>query len=305
MVRSDRNAVSTPAQALPQCSPATRIAQTLVDDMSPIVSPPDVCLKINELLGDERACLDDFAMVVMRDPALTARLLRLVNSSFYGLRSRVDTVSRAVALLGMRELQKLVCAVSAIEKFSRLSSTVTNMNAFWRHGVYTGLMAQALAKRLHVLHPERLFVAGVMHDIGTLLVNHRYPEIAEETIRGARGDEQLLRELEVEELGFDHAQLGGLMLGNWRLPATIVDAIAWHHEPRRAELTPVDAAILNVADVIANFSGTGSFSEFVAANAEFDPVVFEGLGLPDDFDADALMDEVDRQFVESIYLLVS
>jgi HD-like signal output (HDOD) protein len=166
-------------------------------------------------------------------------------------------------------------------------------------------MAQALAKRLHVLHPERLFVAGVMHDIGTLLVNHRYPEIAEETIRGARGDEQLLRELEVEELGFDHAQLGGLMLGNWRLPATIVDAIAWHHEPRRAELTPVDAAILNVADVIANFSGTGSFSEFVAANAEFDPVVFEGLGLPDDFDADALMDEVDRQFVESIYLLVS
>jgi HD-like signal output (HDOD) protein len=273
--------------------------------MSPIVSPPDVCLKINELLGDERASLDDFAKVVMRDPALTARLLRLVNSSFYGLRSRVDTVSRAVALLGMRELQKLVCAVSAIEKFSRLSSTVTNMNAFWRHGVYTGLMAQALAKRLHVLHPERLFVAGVMHDIGTLLVNHRYPEIAEETIRGARGDEQLLRELEVEELGFDHAQLGGLMLGNWRLPATIVDAIAWHHEPRRAELTPVDAAILNVADVIANFSGTGSFSEFVAANAEFDPVVFEGLGLPDDFDADALMDEVDRQFVESIYLLVS
>ena len=297
--------MNSTAQALPQFSPATRIAQTLVDDLSPMVSPPEVCLKINELLGDERASLDDFAAVVIRDPALTARLLRLVNSSFYGLRSRVDTVSRAVALLGMRELQKLVCAVSAIEKFSRLSSAVTNMNAFWRHGVYTGLMAQALAKRLGVLHPERLFVAGVMHDLGTLLINHRYPEIAEETIRAARGDEQQLQRFEAEELGFDHAQLGSLMLENWRLPATIVDAIACHHEPGRAAQNALDAAILNVADVIANFSGTGSFCECVAANGEFDPRVFSALGLPANFDTDELMDEVDRQFVESIYLLVT
>jgi HD-like signal output (HDOD) protein len=297
--------VSTTAQALPHLSPAVRIAQTLVDDLSPLVSPPEVCLKVNELLGDERATLDDFAVVIIRDPALTARLLRLVNSSFYGLQSRVDTVSRAIQLLGMRELQKLVCAVSAIEKFSRLSNRITNMNTFWRHGVYTGLMSQALAKRLRVLHPERLFVAGVMHDLGTLLINHRYPEIAEETIRAARGDERQLRMLELEELGFDHAYLGSLMLSNWRLPDSIIDAIAWHHEPAGAELSPVDAAILATADGLANFAGTGSFSEFIPTAPGFDLAVFQSLGLPADFDVDALMDEVDRQFVESIYLLVS
>lgn len=297
--------MSTPAQALPHLSPAVRIAQTLVDDLSPLVSPPEVCLKVNELLGDERATIDDFAVVIIRDPALTARLLRLVNSSFYGLQSRVDTVSRAIQLLGMRELQKLVCAVSAIEKFSRLSNRITNMNTFWRHGVYTGLMSQALAKRLRVLHPERLFVAGVMHDLGTLLINHRYPEIAEETIRAARGDERQLRLLELEELGFDHAHLGSLMLSGWRLPDSIIDAIAWHHEPAGAELSPVDAAILATADGLANFAGTGSFSEFVATTPGHDLALFESLGLPTDFDVDALMDEVDRQFVESIYLLVS
>ncbi len=297
--------MSTTAQALPHLSPAVRIAQTLVDDLSPLVSPPEVCLKVNELLGDERATLDDFAVVIIRDPALTARLLRLVNSSFYGLQSRVDTVSRAIQLLGMRELQKLVCAVSAIEKFSRLSNRITNMNTFWRHGVYTGLMSQALAKRLRVLHPERLFVAGVMHDLGTLLINHRYPEIAEETIRAARGDERQLRMLELEELGFDHAYLGSLMLSNWRLPDSIIDAIAWHHEPAGAELSPVDAAILATADGLANFAGTGSFSEFIPTAPGFDLAVFQSLGLPADFDVDALMDEVDRQFVESIYLLVS
>jgi HD-like signal output (HDOD) protein len=297
--------VSTTAQALPHLSPAVRIAQTLVDDLSPLVSPPEVCLKVNELLGDERATIDDFAVVIIRDPALTARLLRLVNSSFYGLQSRVDTVSRAIQLLGMRELQKLVCAVSAIEKFSRLSNRITNMNTFWRHGVYTGLMSQALAKRLRVLHPERLFVAGVMHDLGTLLINHRYPEIAEETIRAARGDERQLRMLELEELGFDHAYLGSLMLSNWRLPDSIIDAIAWHHEPAGAELSPIDAAILATADGLANFAGTGSFSEFIPTAPGFDLAVFQSLGLPADFDVDALMDEVDRQFVESIYLLVS
>lgn len=297
--------MSTPAKALPQLSPAARIAQTLIDDLSPIVSPPDVCLKVNALLQDDRASIEDFAAVVIRDPGLTARLLRLVNSPYYGMPSRVDTVSRAVMLIGMAELQKLVCSICAVETFSRLSSAVTNMNSFWRHGVYTGLMGQAIAKRMRVLHPERLFVAGLLHDIGTLLINRRYPEIAEETIRASRGDEHMLRALEQQELGFDHSQLGGMMLTNWRLPVTIADAIGWHHAPAEAEHAPVDAAILNVADTIANYSGTGSFCEMVAPQGDFDRMVFTKLGLPIDFDADQLMDEVDRQFVETIYLLVT
>ena len=297
--------MSTPAEALPTLTPAARIAQTLIDDLSPIVSPPDVMLKINDLLRDDRAGIEDFAAVVIRDPGLTARLLRLVNSPYYGMPQRIDTVSRAVMLIGMRELQKLVCSICAIETFSRLSSAVTNMNSFWRHGVYTGLMGQAIAKRLRVLHPERLFVAGLLHDIGTLLINRRYPEIAEETIRASRGDEHLLRALEQQELGFDHAQLGGLMLTNWRLPPTIADAIGYHHAPQDAERAPVDAAILHVADTIANFSGTGSFSEMVSPVGDFDRQALTALGLPVDFDADELMDEVDRQFVETIYLLVT
>ena len=297
--------MSIPAQALPTLSPAARIAQTLLDDLSPIVSPPDVLLKINDLLRDDRASIEDFAAVVIRDPGLTARLLRLVNSPYYGMPQRIDTVSRAVMLLGMAELQKLVCSICAVETFSRLSSAVTNMNSFWRHGVYTGLMAQAIAKRLRVLHPERLFVGGLLHDIGTLLINRRYPEIAEETIRASRGDEQMLRALELQELGFDHSMIGGLMLTNWRLPVTIADAIGYHHTPADADRAPVEAAIIHVADTIANFSGTGSFCEFVAPNGDFDRQVLTDLGLPVEFDTDELMDDVDREFVETIYLLVT
>ena len=99
-----------------------------------------------------------------------------------------------------------------------------------------------------------------MHDIGTLIVNHRYPEMAEELIRHARGDEDRLYALEQAELGFEHALLGGLMLAHWQLPASVVDAISHHHAPERAQEAKVEAAILQVADRLANASGTGSFS---------------------------------------------
>lgn len=296
--------MSTSPALLPAELTALRIAQALVTDMAAIASPPEVCLKLNLLLTDERVGIDDLTTVMLRDPALVARVLRLANSPLYGHAARIDTVSRAITVLGMAELQKLVCALSAVETFSRLSSAVTNMNAFWRHGVYAGLLAQSMARRLRVLRPERLFVAGVMHDIGTLIVNHRYPELAEELIRHAQGDEDRLYALEQAELGFEHALLGGLMLAHWQLPASIAEAITCHHAPTLAREAPVEAAILQVAERLANASGTGSFSEIRAALPGFDPAPLTQLGFKPDFDADDLLDEVDQDFVAAICLFL-
>ena len=296
--------MSSPARPLSTEATALRIAEALVTDMAAIASPPEVCVKLSQLLGDDRTAVDDIADVLLRDPALVARVLRLANSPLYGHAARVDTISRAVTVLGMAELQKLVLALSAVETFSRLSSEVTHMNAFWRHGVYTGLVAQGVARRLRVLRPERLFVAGVMHDIGTLIVNHRYPEVAEEMIRHARGDEDRLHALEQAELGFEHALLGGLMLAHWQLPASVTDAITHHHAPERARGAPIEAAILQVAERLANASGTGSFSEFRAAQPGFDPAPLLRLGLPVKFDAEELLDEVDTAFVAAVCLFL-
>lgn len=294
-----------PAEALAALSPSERIARSLIDDTAALVSPPDVCLKINELVADERTSIEDIAAVVIRDPGLTAKVLKLANSPYYGLATKVDTVSRAVMLLGMHELQKLVTALCAVQSFSKLSSAVTNMNSFWRHAVYTGLAAQALARHASVLHPERLFVAGVMHDIGTLVINQRFPELAEIAIREAAGNEDELYRIEHERLGFDHAYLAGLMLHQWRLPSALVDAVTSHHVPHRALVAPVDAAIIKVADVIANFSGTGSYSETVAREDAYDASLLQRFGISLNCSNDELMDEVDRQFVDSIYLIVA
>jgi HD-like signal output (HDOD) protein len=294
-----------PAEVLVQTSPSEQLARSLIDDTASLVSPPDVCIKINDLVADDHSSVEDIAGVVIRDPSLTLKVLKLANSSFYGLSNKVDTVSRAVSILGVRELQKLVNTLCAVQSFSKLSSAITNMNAFWRHAVYAGLTAQSLARHARVLHPERLFVAGVLHDIGSLLINKHFPEIAEVVIREANGNEDELYQIEQERLGFDHAYLAGLMLDAWKLPGALVDAISWHHAPHRARAAPVDAAILKVADVIANFSGTGSFCEMISRADTYDVTLLHRFGITINCTNDELMDEVDRQFVDSIHLIIA
>lgn len=286
-------------------SPSQRIARSIITDMSALVSPPDVCLKVGELLNDDGASAQDFADLIMRDPNLSARILKLVNSAFYGLQSKVDTISRAFSILGTKELARLVYTVSAVQTFSKIPAEVTNVNTFWRHSVYTAMTAEALAKAIHVLHPERLFVAGVMHDLGTLLINARFPEVATQIIPTTEGDERLLYLDEQEWLGFDHASLGAMMVENWHLPAATCDAIRWHHAPERAVIAPLEAAVLHIAEMLANVSGTGSYCEKVMAPEALDRERFGLLGLPLDFDHESLMDQIDRQFVETIYLLVA
>ncbi|MFT4581279.1 MAG: putative nucleotidyltransferase with HDIG domain [Gammaproteobacteria bacterium] len=285
--------------------PNAALAQSLVEDMSALVSPPDVYLKISEMISDDSASAQQMSEVIMRDPSLALRILKLVNSSYYALPSKVDTVSRAVSVIGMHELSSLVYSMCAVQSFSRISSRVTNMNTFWRHGVYVGLAAKAIARKLNCFNVERLFVAGLLHDIGTLTINARFPEIAETTIFNAAGNEQKVAIAEHEALGFDHAYLGGLMLESWQLPEATCEAIRHHHQPQAAKITPLEASILFAADLFANYSGTGSFSEAIAQHDEIPSDVNELLQLPEDFDKDALLEEVDQQFIETIYLLVA
>ena len=281
------------------------LARSLIDDMSTLISPPDVYLRINDMIVGNTASAHHFSDVILRDPSLTARILKLVNSSYYALPSKVDTVSRAVAVIGMHELSSLVFSMCAVQSFSRIGSGVTNMNTFWRHGVYSGLTAKAIGSRINCLNTERLFVAGLLHDIGTLTINARFPEIAEEAIFKAQGDEENLIGFEQSAIGFDHAYLGAMMLENWHLPEATCDAIRYHHQPRAAKITPLEASIIHAADTLANYSGTGRFSETIAEHDDISADIKELIELPDDFDHDELLEEVDLQFVETIYLLVA
>ena len=289
----------------PSDSQAEQTARSLVDDTSILISPPDIYLRINEMIADNSASADQFATVIAHDPGLTARLLKLVNSSYYGLRSKVDTVSRAFTIIGVHELTNLVNSICAVKTFSKLSSDVTNMTTFWRHGIYTGIAARELAVQTDCLNPERLFVAGLLHDVGSLAINRKYPEIAERNIIASEGNEQNLAQLERQELGFDHAELGAMMFANWNLPEATCHAIRYHHEPNAATGSAHEAGIIHVADALANASGTGSYSETVAEAIDLDAEVLAPMGIAADYDYEQLLSVVDQKFIETVYLLVA
>ena len=207
----------------------------LLDDVEGLVSPPDVCMRLFELIHAPTTGAKDIADVVSMDPNLTARLLRIANSSFYNFSRKIDTISRAVMVIGTAELYQLVLSVSAVSTFTRIPNELVKMDTFWHHSVYTGLVARALATRANVLHPERLFVSGLMHDIGSLILYHQRPDTMRDILMVAEGDEDLLYQAELEHFEFSHASVAGHLMEQWQFPESLVEAVTWHHQPERAE----------------------------------------------------------------------
>lgn len=285
---------------------AMDLATSLIDDVSYLVSPPDVCVKVFELIESSDSSAQDIGEVISRDPSLTARLLRLVNSSFYNFPRKIDTVSRAITIVGIRELYSLVIAVSAIKSFTNLSSKLVNIDTFWRHGIYTGLIARALAKECGVLHPERLFVSGLMHDIGSLVLYHRLPEQSGDILMISDGDEGVLYQAELAELGFTHADIGAAMMNSWMLPEVLQESVCYHHMPACASDAVLEASLLHLADTLANRSELGAFCEQPNSVAAIDPTVWEKLGLEESsFDEDSVIGEAGLQFSETATLLLA
>ncbi|MCC6207790.1 MAG: HDOD domain-containing protein [Gammaproteobacteria bacterium] len=279
-------------------------AQRWITDVSSLVSPPDVCIRVFELVESNKATAQKLGEIISCDPSLTARLLRVVNSSFYQFSCRIDTVSRAITVVGISELYNLVIAVSAVKSFSRIPSFVVNIDTFWRHSISCGIIARMLARRCGVLHPERLFVAGLLHDIGSLLIYNRVPETARNLVLAARGNESILHRTEHTALGFSHAELGGMMLDQWHLPEALREAVRYHHEPAAAEHGRLEAAILHIADALANHGEQGAFSGEASTELFIDDDVWGTTGLTPTPDLlDMITEETREQYREAVNVL--
>ncbi len=210
-----------------------------------LVSLPEVFMRIREVLSDPASTVEEAAAVIGKDPSLTAKLLKLVNSAFYArtLRvsgglppGRVDTLSRAVMLLGLNQLSTLAMGVSVLPLFKDIPPECIDMQQFWRHSVGVGLLAKLLAVRLGDPSPERFFVAGILHDIGRLVLYKQVPALAGEALARAAHAKRSLLDVERELFGFDHATLGGMLLRKWRFPESLEQAVWRHHDPMSGEV---------------------------------------------------------------------
>jgi len=273
----------------------------LVNQVSHLASLPDICFKVNELAEDSGASTNDFKNLIETDPALSAKLLKIANSAFYSYSTDVADLNRAIMLIGTQGLRDITWSCYAIDEFSQLSSEYVDMYAFWRHSLFVGTVARVLANKCHIIHKDRLFLSGLLHDIGHLVMYQLIPEEMTAIFKrmADRNEQAFVSEKSV--LGFNHATLGYKLLKSWELPESIYQSVAFHHQPGKAEAHRLEAAILHLADAFAKKSNI--FGHKVEDQMHIDTNAWKITALSDKI-TESVIDLSKEQFheVEKLFL---
>ena len=249
---SARPNVKASAAPLP---PAPATPEALIEGDPSLASFPDIYFRLQEAIRDPASSAGRIAGIIGSDPGLAACLLRLANSPFYALGRPVDSLMRAVMVIGAGELGQLALGVAVVSRFGDLPEGAITMRQAWEHAVGCGVLARALAAQMGGREDERLFVAGLLHDLGRLVLLRRLPRHTARAMALAREARTPLWLAEREVLGFDHAAVGRTLLAHWQLPAGLAEAAGGHHGGPEMGL---DAAIVQVADAAAVAAGFGS-----------------------------------------------
>lgn len=269
--------------------------ETLITGIPSLGSCAAVLDEIELVLSDPASTLATVGDVIEKDPDLTARLLKLGNSSFFGFPSRVETVSETISLIGIQQVHDLISVATVVKIFNGLPADLVDMESFWKHSLACGIAARILAMARRVPKPEKYFVAGLLHDVGRLVLYSRSPEKAREVFKSVQNGRCLLREGEKEALGFDHTEIGEALLRCWNYPANLVQTIRYHHQPISAGTFQLEASLVHVADALVNAMQLGSSGERFVPPLQWQ--AWERLSLPIEI-IESTMESVDEQIIE-------
>lgn len=241
---------------------------------------PDIYFKLKELLDSSDFTMAEVAILVGRDPGIATRFLRIVNSPLNRRVSKVETISHAVSLLGVNQIHDIVLSVSVAKAFEGMQSSVMNMKKFWQQSFYCAVMTKILAEECDVMKSDRLFVAGLLHDIGHLLMYTAIPKESQRAILTAEESDRPLYQVEREQLGFDYAKVGGYLMKQWDLPKSF-QAITWFHpEPGDAKQFSFEVALLHLSSLLVR----SALKEGVLGEGAFavDPTVWKTTNLTEE-----------------------
>jgi putative nucleotidyltransferase with HDIG domain len=235
-------------------------AEGLAAGIKDLVTLPDVAIRIARMVDDPNSSASDIGREISNDAALTARLLRIANSAAYGQNRKIATVSRAITLLGVRQVRDLTVGLTAVRAFDGISNNLVTMDVFWRHSVLCAVAAGQIAARRDAARTESPFVAGLLHDIGQLVLYSRAPAAARESLlmMADAPDDLGLYLCERTVLAFDHGVVGAALARNWGLPDSLVECIELHHEPHLARRFGADVATVHIANSVAVLAEIGS-----------------------------------------------
>ena len=210
-----------------------RDVQDLLSRMDELPPLPAVAMKVIGMADDARTSALDLAQVLSTDQALTAKLIRISNSAYYGFARRVSTVREAVLVLGFKQVRTVAVGASVMSAFNGPKrDDVFDLDLFWGHSVAVAVASEAVAKKTRAAKPEDAFTAGILHDIGRLALRQLLPAEFRQAVEIARSGEMPLHEAELETTGFAHDEVGRTLGEMWKFPTHLIDAISGHHDER-------------------------------------------------------------------------
>jgi HD-like signal output (HDOD) protein len=246
-----------------------------LQEVTELISLPEVYLKVRQLMDDETSDIYDFAEVISVDPNLSTRVLKIVNSAYFGFPEPVDNIARAINMIGIGQLHNMVLGISAISSLD-LPNDILPLDTFWRVSLFSGVLARLLAEQIKLANSDQLFITGLLHEIGHLVLYSKFPlqVLAAQRIEEEQGKQ--IHEAEMQVLGYHYGDIGAMLMANWNLSENLQSITRNQPDPAAASDNQVEAALMHVAHACAHSRTTGNP---VAADNLIDAEVLAMIGL--------------------------
>jgi len=240
-------------------SDAWNQVKRIIEDIPNLPTLPGVYLQIIHLTSNSRSSVRDISRVISADPALSSKILKLVNSAYYGFPRQISTITHALVILGFAEIRNIAFTISVVRTFWNSSGfEIFDREKFWNHSLGCALAAKTLAKTLRYRVSGKAFTVGLIHDIGKIILDqYMHPSFAE-ILSKVHSEQMSMWEAEKIILGFTHAEIGAYLARKWSLPEEIEEAIRYHHTPQKATISPELTATIHLSDILTRMKSVGS-----------------------------------------------
>ena len=232
-------------------SPDVEELRARVENLASLPTLPGVVQLITQMVSSDDTSARDVGELISRDQVLSSKVLKLVNSPVYGFPGRISSVNHALVLLGFNVVKGLVLSAAVFDSLAEQTSDL------WEHSLGTAIISRRLARELGTGDPEEVMIAGLLHDLGKVVMRHLDPERCDAVARTTSLSNQTIAEAERHIFGVDHTTFGAWITEYWHLPPRLGEALMYHHKPMKAQHSFETAAIVHLADILARGMGFG------------------------------------------------
>lgn len=276
-------------------------AERIVTNVLKVAALPAVAIKFSEAIKNPLTSNQDLENIVSEDSALAAKVLMVANSALFNFPSKIDTISKAVTIIGQKQLSEIILSCSIVAMFKDIPQDVIDMDMFWRHSIAVATAARILSASRRDQNIEKYFTAGLLHDVGKLIIFVEAPKYALEVITKCAETNELMHKVEKTVLGFDHAKLGAMLLKKWKLPEDIISSVYYHHMPSVSSGDIVSPSIIHIADIISHSLEFGFSGEMFVPT--LNKKAWDALGLDIDI-LSSVIEQLHVQHAEAVKFIL-